>query len=261
MRTCAFGLFLGCAVLASGVAQAATVVSFSGETAADIQGTVDDYRAALGDINPFVPENFAGGRREVNWDGVPDVVSEPTAFPANGFNSGNPGTARGIEFRPSGTSTAVEVSASGTSGVTEEFGNPDGFTVFSPAKLFRSVGGSTSDTLFFDPSDQVTQATTQGLGVVFTGSESDNAPSMTYYDTKGDVLAQESVSITSPGGLAFLGVLFDDAVVARVAIDLGDAAVMDDFIYGEPSPVPLPAGLPLIGVAFAALGLLRRFRA
>jgi hypothetical protein len=257
MRKQIFAAAFGCALLASTAGQAITVFSDSGATAADIQAAVDGFRDALGTLNGNLPQNFAGGRREVNWDAVPEAISDPNAFPGNTFNSPNPGTARGIEFAPTGASSGLQVSALAASG-NPEFGTPDDFTVFSPEKLFRTVGGTTLDTFFFDPSDQVTPATTTGLGVVFTGLPSALAPTMTFFNLAGAVLAEESVEITDVAGLAFLGLLFDDAAVARVAIDLGDSAVMDDFIYGEPSPIPLPAGLPLLGLALASLVALRR---
>ena len=56
----------------------------------------------------------------------------------------------------------------------------------------------------------------------------------------------------SPGdaSLSFLGIVFDDARIARVRITTGNAipgpddedgrdiVMMDDFIYGEPQPIP-----------------------
>lgn len=247
-----------CAVLVTGAGHAATVFSGSGAAAGDIQGVVDDFRAALGDLNPFVPESFADGRREINWDGVPDALSDPAPLAPDFFNQGNPGTARGIELVATGPSSAVQVSASIASG-NPEFGAPDDFSTFSPEKLFRTLDGSTLDTLFFDPSDQVTEATTAGFGAIFTGLVGDEAPSLTFFGAGGGVLAREGVEIEVDGGLAFLGVVFEDADVARVAIDTGNSSVvMDDFLYGEPAPIPLPAGLPLLLAGLAGLAIMGR---
>jgi len=67
---------------------APVVFEASGEGPADIQGAVDDFRAFLGPLNPNVAGSFPSGRREINWDGVPDVVvmddfiyGEPQALP------------------------------------------------------------------------------------------------------------------------------------------------------------------------------------
>jgi hypothetical protein len=66
-------------------------------------------------------------------------------------------------------------------------------------------------------------------------------------DMRGRSLGTFRVPV-SRNGLSFLGVVFPSAVVARVRIEYGsgplgpadsptyDAAVMDDFIYGEPQP-------------------------
>lgn len=259
MRSAGVTVLVGMA-LTAGQGQAATVFATSGATPAEIQSTVDDFRAALGDLNPFLPESFAGGRREINWDGVPDAISDPNLFPGATFNGAAPGTARGLVSIPTGASTGLSVSASLASGVPIEFGEDEEYTPFSPEKLFEPVGGSTLDNLLFDPSDQTTPATTTGFGVVFTGLPSEVAPTMTFFGRGGGILAQESVAITSDAGLAFLGVLFDDPDIARVAIDVGDEAVMDDFLYGEPAPIPLPAGLPLLAAGLAGLVGIRRLR-
>jgi hypothetical protein len=71
-----------------------------------------------------------------------------------------------------------------------------------------------------------------------------------YFDAKNRLLFRGVVP-ASPGDatFSFLGVVFDEAVIARVRIRTGDTApgpndgrreivVMDDFIYGEPQPAP-----------------------
>src|SRR5215211_3888252 len=58
----------------------------SGATAADITSAVDQFRADLGGANNAASPPAASGRREVNWDGVPDTVASPNAFPGDFFN-------------------------------------------------------------------------------------------------------------------------------------------------------------------------------
>jgi hypothetical protein len=65
------------------------VFEASGATPADIQTAVDAFRNFLGPNNG-VGGTFPTGRREINWDGVPDAFSAPNLLPANFFNSNSP---------------------------------------------------------------------------------------------------------------------------------------------------------------------------
>ena len=110
------------AVLAMSVyplAQASAILfSASGPNPAGIQATVDAFRTSLGTLNPNVPGSFGTGRREINWDGVPDALSAPNNLPANFFNVNSP---RGVIFGTPGT--GFQVSATAASGTPVEFGN------------------------------------------------------------------------------------------------------------------------------------------
>jgi hypothetical protein len=93
------------------LAHAAATFSASGANPAAIQATVDAFRTPLGTLNPNVIGSFGTGRREINWDGVPDALSAPNNVPANFFNVNSP---RGVIFGTLGT--GFEVSASAASG-------------------------------------------------------------------------------------------------------------------------------------------------
>src|SRR5215510_7611131 len=85
-----------CAGFFSSLLQAGAIqFSASGANPAAILATVDSYRAALGTLNPNVAGSFGTGRREINWDGVPDGFSAPNNLPANFFNANSP---RGAVF-------------------------------------------------------------------------------------------------------------------------------------------------------------------
>ncbi len=51
----------------------------TGADPAAIQAAVDAFRTDLGGNNG-VGGSFATGRREINWDGVPDAFSAPNAL-------------------------------------------------------------------------------------------------------------------------------------------------------------------------------------
>lgn len=215
----------------------------SGAAPADIQSTVTAFRSALGNLNPNQPVSFASGRREINWDGVPDGVSDPVSFPGNFFNGSAAPRARGIEFTATGATTGFEVSSS----VNPVFGESGNFQTFSPAKLFRTVGGDEFDIRFFLPTDQTTGATTTGFGMVFTDADSDQ-PVLDFYDANNHLIHSLTGSFTPSAGLGFMGTTFDAATVARIHVRAGDrdGLVMDDFIFGESRKLPEPGTLPLM---------------
>ena len=136
------------AILACGLhvstAQAATVTfSASGGTAAEIQSTVDAYRADLGTLNTNVAGSFGSGRREINWDGVPDASAAPNNLAANFFNVNSP---RGVVYSTPGS--GFQVSATAASGTPVRFGNIDvsytnEFQTFSAQRLFTAATSST----------------------------------------------------------------------------------------------------------------------
>ena len=82
-------LLLAASALFAITSASAGVITFSssGSNAAAIQTTVDAYRTALGTLNPNVAGSAGSGRREINWDGVPDALSAPNNLPANFFLS------------------------------------------------------------------------------------------------------------------------------------------------------------------------------
>src|SRR5215471_19437323 len=109
--------------------------SASGANPASILGTVDAFRSALGTLNPNVAGSFGSGRREINWDGVPDALAAPNNLPANFFNVNSP---RGVVLSTPGTGLQVSANA-GIAPV--QFDNidpsyPSTFEPFSPQRLF-----------------------------------------------------------------------------------------------------------------------------
>jgi hypothetical protein len=230
------------------------VYKAAGHEAADIQKAVDDFRKALGDLNANDPGSVGEGRREINWDGVPDDKADPFKFPGDFFNAPEPGRARGAEFFTRGKALLVSAREGNPTKTPIEFGRfnftyPKQFDTFSPPRLFTSVGKkNVVDVKFFIPGSK-TPATTDGFGAVFTDVDFPFSSKIEYFDRHGKLLHKQWV----PGkigkeGFSFAGVAFKKAVVWRVRVTSGnvglgvpdilklgvDSAVMDDFIYGEP---------------------------
>lgn len=240
--------------VSSGAFGAPVTFSAAGADPASIQATVDAYRTALGALNPNVAGSFASGRREINWDGVPDGFSDPNNLPANFFNVNSP---RGVVFSTPGTGFQVSANAVNPTSTPIEFGNinatyPSIFQTFSPQRLFTALGSNVVDVNFFVPGSTTT-ATTSGFGAVFTDVDNADATSVAFFDEMGAALGTFFVAPAN-NGLSFLGVLFNAGErVGRVRITSGNAAlgpndsppgadvvVMDDFIYAEPQGAVTP---------------------
>ena len=237
-------------LLSSTFAPAAPVVfESSGAEPADIQAAVDAFRTFLGALNPNVAGSFPSGRREINWDGVPDAFSAPNNLPADFFNANSP---RGAVFFTPGTGFQVSADNSNPTNTPVLFGNlhpvfPQMFSTFSPQRLFTALHSNVVETLFFVPGSHA-GATVNGFGSVFTDVNTGESTKIEYFDAKGALLFTRNVlrGTTPRGSLSFLGVGFDAGErVFAVLITSGnrapesparDVVVMDDFIYGEPQP-------------------------
>jgi len=246
---------------------APVVFSAAGADVAAIAPTVNEFRNALGTLNANIAGSFGSGRREINWDGVPDAFAAPNALPGNFFNVNSP---RGVVLVTPGS--GFQVSASSASATPIEFGNINpayslNFAPFSPQRLFTAVGSNITDVNFFVPGSS-NAALTRGFGVVFSDVDVANSTLLTFFGLNNQVLATLSAPATTGNEtFSFLGALFDSPLVSRVRITSGnailsassndpDVVVMDDFIYGEPvASVPLPATLPLFATGLGALAM------
>ena len=252
-------------------AHAQTVFTAQGDAAA-LLPTVDMFRSALGPLNGNLPQVFANGRREINWDAVPDGFADPNAFPGGFFNGSTPGRARGVVFSTPGSGFAVSADASNPSSRTPNFGFGAQLQPFSAERMFSPLGSTITDVRFFSPADQTTAATTRGFGVVFEDVQSYGATALDFYGLNGNLLAHVPALAGASGSLSFAGALFSSAVVGSVRITSGSAAllgnglaqavgdlvVMDDFIFAEAQPVPEPQTWVLLVAGLGLLGAARR---
>jgi len=233
-------------------AQAQVVFQAAGPDAAAIQGAVEGFRDALGDLNTMGAQ--LTGRREINWDGNPptDVTTNPVT-PFNTFLN-----SRGAQFTTPGTG----LSQASPGGLAVLFNNPDyatDFATFSAPRLFTPVGSRVTEARFFVPgSNGGTPAAVTGFGAVFTDVDEPNgergagrhSTRIEYFDASNRKIYTGFVP-AAPGdaSLSFFGVVFPDPIIARVRIVTGDAnpgvndtikdiVMMDDFIYGEPQALP-----------------------
>lgn len=255
------------ALVFSTMALAAPVVrQGSGANTAALQAIVDQFRTDLGGANNGVGGSFTSGRREINWDGVPDNFSEPNNFPANFFNVNSP---RGVVFNSIEDATGAAlnqfaVSATAASGTAVRFGNtnpayPAIFQTFSAQRLFMPRNTHMMEVMFFVPGTRV-PATVSGFGLVFADVDSGtggNRSLIRVYGPDGTQLSAASAGVLD-NGLSFVGISFNAGErISRVVIESGNTALsatnndgvsgvdvvaMDDFIYGEPRATESHAG-------------------
>jgi hypothetical protein len=221
----------------------ATVVSGSG----DITAKVDNFRGLLGNVLNTTPGQTTG-RREINWDAVPDQYSTqrlPTDF-FNPVAAGSPvGLQRGFIYSPD---TDARISANGFSDL--EATNGTEFSTFSGNKSFSAVS-SVLWNVEFEVAGVREAASVKGFGAVFSDVDDPVSTSVEYFS--GDrSLGVYYVPVHAAGStLSFLGVYFPNEKVTKVRIKQGNAVVaagvkdisvggtkdlvvMDDFLYDEP---------------------------
>ncbi|MEO8139781.1 MAG: hypothetical protein ABI742_09050, partial [Gemmatimonadota bacterium] len=206
-----------------------------------------DFRASLGDpVNRTAGEQPTG-RREVNWDGVTGALLNNDTFPADFFNRvvprGQIYSTEGIGFR---------VSDNALADLNPNYATQ--FAAFSPTKIFIPAGNRAMS-VHFVVAGSTTPARVTGFGVVFSDVDIERGTSLAYYDSRGRLLKQVYAPARSDAaGFSFVGATFSSAIVARVRIIAGQAAItganedisidgsldlvaMDDFISGEPHPI------------------------
>jgi hypothetical protein len=225
------GLFVGGVLTCSA---AVTIYQAGSGTPAAIQPTVDAFRTAIG-----------ASRFEINWDGVPDIRSDPNLLPGDFFNTISP---RGVVLSTPGTGFLVSANPGSTPTL---FGFSGDFQAFSGQKIFTAVGSNIVDVLFFLPGT-MTAATTSAFGLVFVDVEVAGSSSLQFFDPEDNLLLSKDVVFAGNQGLTFLGGIMDAGgpQIGRVRITAGlntivangllgnpndDVVVMDDFIYATPT--------------------------
>lgn len=215
----------------------------------DLTAKLAEFRALVGDPANTIVGEQAGGRREINWDGVPAALTNVNTFPEDQFNRVVP---RGEIFSTPGT--GLRVSDNALADLDPEF--PAQFTAFSPPKIFVSVGSPIIDVAFVVAGTD-TPGRVTGFGVVFSDVDRTGSTSLEFFDVNGRLLKKVIAPVRSDAnGHSFAGAVFSQPVVAAVRIRAGDVAVAagvkdlsaggaadlvvtDDFLGGEPHRVAI----------------------
>ncbi|MDQ2768352.1 MAG: hypothetical protein M3Y30_14515 [Gemmatimonadota bacterium] len=215
------------------------------KSSGDIADSVSAFRTLIGPSNGAAPGAQPGGRREINWDGAgANAFDNQNNFPPDFFNTtvkvGAVFTTDGTGFRNDSTSFAeIDPTYAGQ------------FSFFSPNKIFSPVGGNVLDVIF-EVAGQPTPAVSSGLGIVFSDVDVAGSTTVELFAQDGTSLGIFAAPVRSDDkGLSFLGISFDQSVIARARVTLGtgalgvgvkditdggtvDLVVIDNLVYGEP---------------------------
>lgn len=220
------------------------VVSANG----NISAKVDEFRQLLGSQLNTAP-GAVGGRREINWEGVPDSLLGQT-LPNDFFNpiGSDPALAvrqRGIQYEPTGN---FMVSNAGFAEINSQAAGE--FTAFSGSKTFANINSGLWSIVPEVPGQDVA-ATVKGFGIVFSDVDVANSTFIEFFNEQKS-LGKFFVPVRGSGSShSFLGVYFKKEKVTRIKVGhdgvLGDGqkdvtqqpgahdlVVLDDFLYDEP---------------------------
>lgn len=278
---------IGYVALLMGVSMTATAhavpIVFSGSGATDAAAEFNAFRAAVG-----------GGAR-ITWDGV--RLDGTDANPATSIIDAGKTVAIPVDrFRAAGAVYAAPYAVSGDGFASLNPATAGQFPAFTPSNtfaMFDATPGEFDDRFIaqsFVLPGTGTAAGTRGFGAIFADVELLGTSSIEYFgrNASGDrvSLGKFDVPVGPSGEHQFLGVVFDDPIIADVLLTVGtnalfsfdgstimsfgpeslstgvDLAVTDDFVFAVPQQlhnVPVPSTLLLLAVP--AFVLMRRHAA
>jgi len=212
----------------------------------DINPTVNSFRQLLGTLN--TTPGATGGRREVNWDGVPDTLMGKR-LPDNFFNStepgANPARQKGLVYDP-GTG---EFRVSNTNFADIDPQAAAQFTAFSGNNTFANVTSNLWP-VGFNVAGQTKTASVQGFGAVFLDVDLPNSTTIEFFENNVSLGKYFVPAHGNTSNFSFLGVFFKNRKITKVQIahqgllingekdittgGTNDLVLLDDFIYSEP---------------------------
>lgn len=211
----------------------------------DINTTLSEFRARLGTLNTST--GVSGGRREINWDGVPDAMTG-IRLPADFFNPTGPGAAlslqRGLVY--AGNDSAM-VSKTAFAEINGDASSE--FSAFSGNKQFAVIN-SNFWPVEFRVAGTNTPAGINAFGIVFVDVDKENSTFIEFFSADGSLGKYYAPTHNSISKFSFIGVYFPNQKISYVKVghearlssglkDISqggtlDLVALDDFIYSEP---------------------------
>jgi hypothetical protein len=211
----------------------------------DINSVLNLFRNTLGSLNSTTGQTT--GRREINWDGVPDAMNG-IKLSADFFNPTDAAAPeslkRGVMY---GGDADAMVSSTGFSEVNVDASAS--FASFSGNKNFAVVN-ATLWPVTFQVAGQDRAATINAFGAVFSDVDNPNSTFIEFFDGTNSLGRFYVPPHDNTTSFSFLGVYFPNSRITDINIGhegrLSDGAkdisqggtkdlvVLDDFIYSEP---------------------------
>jgi hypothetical protein len=217
-------------------------------SAGNIESDVNRFRQLLGDpLNTTT--GVTTGRREINWDGVPDSLVGKQ-LPNDFFNptevDAPSARQRGLAY--ASVSGEFRVSNSDFAEVNSQAAGQ--FSSFSGNKTFANISSNLWE-IGFEKAGQNIVASVKGFGAVFSDVDLDNSTSLEFFNGTKSLGKYFVLPHNSNNSFSFLGVYFkNNETITKILVshkgfltggakdvtDNGpdDLIVLDDFLYSEP---------------------------
>lgn len=221
-----------------------TVVAANG----NINSSLNEFRNLLGSqLNNTTGQTT--GRREINWDAVPDSLLGK-ALPLNFFNpvaaAAPEALKRGLAYSPSGG----EFRVSNTNFADVNAAAAAQFSSFSGNKIFANISSNDWEVLF-QVAGSSTAASVKGFGAVFADVDLSNSTSLEFFNGTKSLGKYFVPAHDASSSFSFLGVYFkNNETITKVQVShqgnlasgaadvsnsgAADLIVLDDFLYSEP---------------------------
>jgi hypothetical protein len=211
----------------------------------DINQKLNEFRQLLGAQLNTTP-GVVGGRREINWDGVPEEFLNKK-LPNDFFNPTGPAASvsnqRGLRYSAGGN---FQVSKTNFAEINPAASGQ--FTSFSGDKSFANISSNLWEVGFQVPGQNV-DASVKGFGIVFSDVDLSKSVSLEFFNEEKK-LGKFFVPAKEGSNFSFLGVYFKNEQITSIHVahdgqlDKGqndisnngpvDLVVMDNFLYNEP---------------------------
>jgi hypothetical protein len=211
----------------------------------DINARLDEFRQLLGSQLNTTP-GATEGRREINWDAVPDDLLNKK-LPGDFFNPVGDlvpaANQRGLVYSAAGNFQVSKTSFAETNAAAAAQ-----LTSFSGNKIFANVSSKLWD-VEFQVAGKALAASVKGFGIVFSDVDLPQSTSLEFFNDQ-QLLGKFFVPAKEGSNFSFLGVYFKNEKITRIRVahdgplDLGqddisnngpaDLVAMDNFLYNEP---------------------------